>query len=253
MLHTGIVIFNKRMKESIYHLRIKVSSTLKAKPGQFINIKVSDDYVPLLRRPFSILNQKKGFIEILYKVIGEGTKKLSMKKKGDKLDFIGPVGNSYIDFFSAECDNSKNILLVAGGTGIASIHFFAQWLKNKKIKFKIFYGARNKKEVLHELCKDFDAFIATDDGSFGKKGFITQFIQSNNDTLIFCCGPKQMLKSIQNINAYKKFASFESYMGCANGVCLSCVIKVRTEDDFDYVRVCKEGTIFNLDNVIFDY
>ncbi|MCX8092915.1 MAG: dihydroorotate dehydrogenase electron transfer subunit [Candidatus Goldbacteria bacterium] len=250
MINNGKVIFNTKLNDTIYYLRIKVPISFKVQPGQFINIKVSDDYVPLLRRPFSVFNYEKGFIDILYKVIGDGTKKLSQKKKEDILDFIGPVGNSYVDFFSEDESKEKNIYLVAGGTGFASIHFFAKWLLNKKIKFKLFYGAKNKKEIFQRFCKNFDMVIATDDGSLGNKGMITSFIKGNRETIIFCCGPQSMLKTIQSIRAYKKFASFESYMGCANGVCLSCVIKIKNGKDFDYVRVCKEGTVFDLDDVI---
>ncbi|MCX7697985.1 MAG: dihydroorotate dehydrogenase electron transfer subunit [Candidatus Goldbacteria bacterium] len=250
MLNQGKVVFNRKLNNTIYYLRIKVPISFKAQPGQFINIKVSDDYVPLLRRPFSIFNHERGFIDILYKVVGNGTKKLSNKKREDILDFIGPVGNSYVDFFYEDEFKEKNIYLVAGGTGFASIHFFARWLLRKKIKFKLFYGAKNKKEIFQRFCKNFDVLIATDDGSCGKKGLITSFINGDKDTIIFCCGPQTMLKTIQSIKAYKKIASFESYMGCANGVCLSCVIKINKGKEFDYARVCKEGTVFDLDDVI---
>ncbi len=251
MLNTGKVFFNKKINEAIFHLRIKVSGSFSAMPGQFINIRVSDSYTPLLRRPFSIFDFRKGFLDIVYKVIGDGSKKLSEKKKGDKIDFIGPVGNTYIHFFTGEVKD-KNIYLVAGGTGFASIHFFAKWLASSKIKFKLFYGAKNKMEILPQFCKSFNTVIATDDGSCGKKGFITDFLkeESNDETVVFCCGPKPMMRVIQNIRAYKKFASFESYMGCANGVCLSCVIKIKKDNDFDYVRVCKEGTVFGLEEII---
>lgn len=254
MLNTGRLVFNKKINEAIFHLRIKVPGSFFALPGQFVNIRIDDrGWQPLLRRPFSIFDCKKSFFDIVYKIIGEGTKKLSEKKKGDKIDFIGPVGNSYTDFLSGQEAISKNIYLVGGGTGFASIHFFARWLTDKKIRFKLFYGAKNKKELLPADCRNFNGVVSTDDGSYGKKGLITDFLkkEKNKDTMIFCCGPKAMLQAIRDIKVYKKFASFESYIGCANGVCLSCVIKTRNDVDFDYVRVCKEGTVFNLDDVIF--
>lgn len=252
MLNTGNLIFNKKITEAIFHLRVKVSEHFSALPGQFVNIRVDDSgWQPLLRRPFSIFDFKEGFLDILYKVIGEGTKKLSEKKKDDKIDFIGPVGNTYIDFLPEEI-KGKKICLVAGGTGFASIHFFAKWLTKKKIKFSLFYGAKNKKEIVNKFINCFNAFIATDDGSYGKKGFVTDLLRKENcsEIVIFCCGPLQMLKTIQKIKSYKKFASFESYMGCANGVCLSCVIMKKYNDNFDYVRVCREGPVFNLDEII---
>lgn len=254
MLNIGELIFNKKINEAIFHLRIRVSDSFFALPGQFVNIRIDEiRSKPLLRRPFSIFDYKKGFLDIVYKVVGEGTKKLSEKKKGDKIDFIGPVGNSYVDFLSGKEAVSKNICLVGGGTGFASIHFFARWLTDKKIKFKLFYGAKNKKELILANYRNFNGVISTDDGSYGKKGLITDFLkkEKNKDMMIFCCGPKAMLQAIRDIKVYKKIASFESYMGCANGVCLSCVIKIKNDVDFDYVRVCTEGTVFDLNDVLF--
>jgi len=253
MENKGVVFFNKKISDTIYHLRIKVQKSFFALPGQFINIRVSDDFIPLLRRPFSIFDCKKGFVDVVYKVVGDGTKKLSEKKKGDTLYFLGPAGNSYIDFLSETNISDKKIFLVAGGTGFVSIRFFAKWLFLKKINFKLFYGATNKNELLTSFFKNYNAKISTDDGSAGSKGLITDFLkkETDKDTIIFACGPQGMLKSIQNLNAFKKFASFEAYMGCAIGVCLSCVIKIKNNDDFNYVRVCKEGTVFDLDDVIF--
>ncbi|HPD18207.1 MAG TPA: dihydroorotate dehydrogenase electron transfer subunit [Candidatus Goldiibacteriota bacterium] len=250
MLNTGRVIFNKRINDEIRHLRIAVSPRFSAMPGQFINIRVSDGYSPLLRRPFSVFDHKKGMVDVVYRIIGEGTKKLSEKIKGDKIDFIGPAGNSYIDFLP---DTDVPVCLVAGGTGFASIHFFAKWLDERKIKFRLFYGARNKKELIPDNFRNSGVFIFTDDGSYGKKGLVTDFLKKGKikNSVIFCCGPKAMIKAVSKIKAVKKFASFESYMGCAIGVCLSCVVKIKKDRDFDYLRACQDGTVFDLDKVIF--
>lgn len=253
MENTGFVIFNKNINNnSIYHLKLKVSSSIFAKPGQFINIKISDELIPFLRRPFSIFNFKKGSIELVYKVVGEGTKKLSEKKKNDKINFLGPLGNSYIDFFNEKILAKKKIYLIAGGTGFASIHFLADWLTAKKIKFKLFYGARDKNELLSNFCKKYDFFISTDDGSAGKKGLITDFLNKKIDksSILFACGPKAMLNSIKNIKTEKKFVSLEAYMGCGFGVCLSCVVSVKNNNNFEYKRVCVDGPIFEFKNII---
>jgi dihydroorotate dehydrogenase electron transfer subunit len=219
-------------------------------PGQFINIRISDGYTPLLRRPFSIFDYKKGMIDVVYKIIGEGTKKLSEKINGDKIDFIGPAGNSYVDFLP---EGDVSVCLVAGGTGFASIHFFAKWLDMRKIKFRLFYGAKNKKELIPTGFGNSGIFIFTDDGSYGKKGLVTDFLKKEEieNSVIFCCGPKAMIKAVSKIKARKKIASFESYMGCAIGVCLSCVVKIKKDDGFDYLRACQDGTIFDVDEVIF--
>lgn len=218
----------------------------QAKPGQFINVLVSDKHAPLLRRPFSIHNIKDSKIEILYEIVGKGTEILSRKKAGEKINIIGPLGNGF-DFSGLK----RQAIVVAGGMGIAPLIFLAKKLKSNKTI--VFIGAKNKRQI---LCEDelknigCEVKIATDDGSLGFKGLITKLLKRDLPKIkkrpltIFACGPKPMLKEIVSISKHYHIPaqlSLEEHMACGIGACFGCV--VLTKDG--YKRVCKEGPVFN--------
>lgn len=255
MIYDSTIKENKRIAENVYYLKLDINKNFIALPGQFINILVDENYEMFLRRPFSIYNFEKKTIEIVYKVIGKGTIRLSKIKIGTTLNILGPLGNSYIDFFSENNNFLKDILLIGGGTGIASLNFFCEWLSNKNKKFTLLYGVKSKKEIFFiKHFKKFNTIFFTEDGSYEKKGVVTDFIKKfiNNNSVIFACGPQPMLKVIQNLKLDNKvYASFESYMGCGFGVCLSCVIPIKEKRTIEYKRVCKEGPVFDLNKVIF--
>lgn len=251
------VVSNTQIGSDLWRLKLDAGKCIKAKPGQFINILVSESYKPLLRRPFSIYDAYGRYVEIVYKVIGDGTRMLAEKKKNDVLDFIGPLGNSYINFQSQIQNHKSQIILIGGGTGAASVFFLAKYLKSKKVKFNFIQGARCKDQLVAPLeFKKLGCAFATDDGSMGKKGFVSDVLKGilNDNAVIFTCGPKPMFRAIQSVSGAKKgvkvFASFEEYMGCGIGACVSCVIEIKSRDTSEYKRVCKDGTIFDLDEVI---
>jgi dihydroorotate dehydrogenase electron transfer subunit len=259
LIHDAVVVYNKKIGSGLYHMKLRADRALKCLPAQFINIRVSDTIQPLLRRPISIFDAAGRFVEVVYKVIGEGTTCLSRKKAGDRLDFIGPQGNSYLgtDEHSTIDIRYSNIILIGGGTGAASVHFLAQYLKKEKIKFKLIQGARCKEYLIYEKkFRELSAMFATEDGSCGTKGFVTDTLGTvlKDDSIIFACGPEPMIKAIKKTAAgfdnVKFFASFEAYMGCGIGACISCVIPVGTEDNFEYKRVCKDGTVFDVNDVV---
>lgn len=223
-----------------------------AKPGQFVNVKVSEGVVPLLRRPLSIhhVDSKKKTFKLLYEIIGPGTERLSTRKVGEKLSILGPLGSG----FRIEKDIA---ILVAGGMGIAPLGFLArEALKNKK-EVHIFIGAKTKELV---LCEDglklLGAYVtvATEDGSHGKKGLVTDILSSKLKTqnsklkTIYSCGPKAMLKEVASIakkNGIDCQVSMEAYMACGIGACLGCPIETR----MGLKMVCKDGPVFNAEEI----
>ena len=244
------VLSNKNIKNSYWHMRLdaKGISSL-CLPGQFISIKLGDNSQPLLRRPFSIHGVCLNSIEILYEVLGEGTRLLSGQKKGDVLDVIGPLGNGF------ELVKQQSII-VAGGMGVAPLAFLAQKLKVAPL---VIIGARAKDGILCE--KEFkklgcDVKIATDDGSAGFKGRVTDLLQdilrkTHNTKYItlYACGPKLMLREIARVCSGNKISgqlSLEAHMACGIGACLGCVVK--TSDGFK--RVCKDGPVFTSQEII---
>jgi len=268
--------YNKKIKVNYFHLVLRIPKIAKdSLPGQFFNIKVSDTCEPLLRRPLSIHRVKGTNIEFLYEVVGRATQILSQRRPGEYLDVIGPLGNGF-----NLTPNTYNLtpILVAGGIGVAPLLFLADKLaysverrayrKNKKFKLSakryplnalVLIGAKSTGQVLRK--KEFKALgcevkIATDDASEGFKGKVTELLKnilplaiSHKPLAIYACGPRPMLKEIIRIS--KKYniptqVSLEEHMACGIGACLGCVMN--TKEGFK--RVCKEGPVFNGDEII---
>jgi len=241
----------KKLSHSIYSLKFK-SNFLKVNslPGQFLNIKIDNTSPQILRRPFSISDIKKDEIEILFNVVGKGTAILSMKKEGDYIDVLGPLGNG----FKLNDDYEKYIIL-GGGIGIAPFPYLIRKLREKNIKFDVFFGYRNVNDIVK-----FNAFhyeVSTDDGSFGFKGNVIEMFLSRIDLYmdkkvkVFACGPNIMLKNLEKINQNYGFeveVSIESYMACGIGICQGCPVQSRNENK-NYL-VCKDGPCFNLTDII---
>jgi len=247
------ILYNKKIKGNYFHLVLQAPKiTKESLPGQFLNIKVNDAYEPLLRRPLSIHRVKGANIEFLYEVVGRATELLSHRKPGEYLDVIGPLGNG----FQLNAKHKTLNILVAGGMGVAPLMFLAEKLVKSKVTVLI--GAKTKGQILCDKnFKDLgcEVKIATDDGSRGFKGKITDLLKALPLTMdyklstICSCGPGPMLKEISRIS--KKYnipaqVSLEEHMACGIGACLGCV--VNTKEGFK--RVCKEGPVFNADEII---
>jgi len=232
----------------------------KAKPGQFVEVKVSSADDPLLRRPLGIHSVKGKSFDILCEIVGKGTELLSGKQPGGYLDIIGPLGNGFNLQLSCA---ARSAVIVAGGMGVAPLVFLAEKLreaKNSKSKMPIsvLIGARTKKQVLCE--KEFKALgcdvkIATDDGSAGFKGRVTGLLKYLlraailKPQAIYGCGPKPMLKELAVI--CKKYrvpaqVSLEAHMSCGFGACLGCAVQTTS----GFQRVCKEGPVFEAKEIM---
>ncbi len=232
----------------------------KSSPGQFLHIRCSTSNNPLLRRPLSIHEViDKKYVEILYKVVGKGTHWLSQRKKGEKLDCLGPLGNGF------KLKNTKTAILVAGGIGIVPLLFLAE--KLAKLPITIFLGAKTKDEI---LCADklkklgAEIHIATEDGSLGYKGLVSdlfkkkvssivparQYLAGGHrpSSIVYTCGPKGMLKEVALLSEKYKIpcqVSFEQFMGCGIGICNACVVKTKQ----GYKKVCKDGPVFDAEEI----
>ena len=229
----------------------------EAHPGQFVHLRCSDGIEPLLRRPFSFHRLNGGSFEILYKVIGQGTNLLAKKRKGDKIDILGPLGNGFDIQRTNEPTNQRTTILVAGGMGVAPLVALAEKLA-RRTKPTVLIGAKTKKEIL--CAKEFKKLgakvqLATDDGSLGYKGIVTDLLKkillSTIDyklSTIYACGPKPMLKEVVRIGQRLRistYGSLEQNMACGLGACLGCAVETKT----GYKRVCKDGPVFNLQEI----
>ncbi|MBU2540327.1 MAG: dihydroorotate dehydrogenase electron transfer subunit [Candidatus Omnitrophica bacterium] len=255
------ILFNKRIVDNFYKISIRAPKIAKAAlPGQFLNIKVNDTYQPLLRKPLGInrIRDKgnKTGLDILYKVVGEGTEALSHRQSGEYIDILGPLGNGFSLDFTADRLKEDEIFLVAGGIGIAPLLFLAERiLENSSCqKLIVLIGAKTKSHILcQKEFKDLgcNVLVATDDGSCGFRGNVTDLFRKtlgSERATVYICGPRPMLKETARIGARRAFSCFgllEEYMACGTGACFGCVVATTG----GYKRVCKEGPVFDLKSI----
>lgn len=217
--------------------------------GQFLEVRVTDEIEPLLRRPISIYNIDENIVEFVFQVKGKGTTILSSKELGDSIDVLGPLGQGFFKF-----EGKKNIAIIGGGIGIFPLHELAKRAKNE-CNINMYLGFRNKEFVVLEeeyKSKANKFVLTTDDGSYGNKGFAIDFlkqdIENENIDGIFACGPLPMLKAVQELAKHTNTPcqiSLEERMGCGIGVCLGCAVEVNAGDEIVYTHVCKAGPVFD--------
>ena len=257
------VVFNRRTdtKGCYYSLMVEgFRATGKVSPGQFVHLKPGPGLDPYFRRAFSIAgwDRERGRLEIIYKIVGRGTALMAELTRGDRVDLIGPLGNSF------SRPGKKTItVLVAGGVGLPPLLFMAQTLVDTgfpRDKIYFFYGGRTRHDLvrLSDLRRlGLKLITSTDDGSYGFSGFITDALASRlpdfdrQKTFIIGCGPEPMLAALQNLALEQGLVgelSLEAPMPCGVGVCLGCV-KPRREEPRRYVRVCHDGPVFRIGEV----
>ena len=245
------VIEKRLLADGVYTLVLDAPNVAKkARPGQFIHIKVPKDKSRILRRPISISDAdcEGGSVEIIFQLVGEGTRLLSAVKAGNYLDILGPLGNGF-----TVSRNVSRLFLVGGGCGVAPIKFAAS--KFDHVQRTCFIGFKRGDDIyeLPKFQKNSDRLlIATEDGSIGHKGLVTEILEGelkrNLPDLILACGPVPMLKVIQQLAGQYGVScqlSLEQRMGCGIGACMTCVCAVHgDEGDYTYKRVCRDGPVF---------
>ncbi|WP_160677869.1 dihydroorotate dehydrogenase electron transfer subunit [Clostridium sp. C8-1-8] len=228
---------NVNLCGNIFKLSIQCDDSITA--GQFYMLKPRR---ALLGRPISICEKSDGIISFLYAVVGSGTEEFRDLEKDDYIEVIGPLGNGF-----DEKKEYGRVALVAGGIGIAPMLQLAKVIKengNSKT-LDLFAGFRDETYLLEEL-QDFthNISIATDKGTFGHKGFVTDIIDYTKYDTILCCGPEVMMKKVidkAKENEIAIYASMEKHMACGVGACLVCTCKTKEGNK----RTCKDGPVFN--------
>ncbi|MCD8040316.1 MAG: dihydroorotate dehydrogenase electron transfer subunit [Clostridia bacterium] len=241
---------NIAIAQNIYAITLTLSKDAgKITGGQFANISVGQGKF-LLKRPLGICKVNGSDITLCYQLKGEGTRTLSQAKCGDGLDILLPLGNGFII-----PQGVKNVAVIGGGVGIFPLISVING--HPDINFYSFIGFRNKDAVclLDEFKKSKSLTITTDDGSFGQKGnAVSAYMAGAKDVpadLIIACGPPVMLRVLKeqltkNNITTPCLVSLEERMGCGVGACLVCVCK---KADGSNARVCKDGPVFNINEV----
>ncbi len=234
-----------------------------ARPGQFIHVRIPLLRDRILRRPFSICDADPdaGTITVVYKIVGEGTEVLSSLRSGETCQVLGPQGNGY----TMPQPGAKYFpILIAGGYGSASTFFLA---KRLPVKGVFLTGARTSADLLltqEYIQAGFDVRIATNDGSMGHQGVVTDLLPhalrddaGSLTPLIYACGPGPMLTALGKLAltlGLECELSLDQHMGCGVGACFACVVKVNDKNSpegWRYSRSCKEGPVYNAREVYF--
>ncbi len=228
-----------------------------ARPGQFIMIRLCgyEGHDPLLRRPFSIhaADPDKGTVDILYRVVGRGTRQMSGLAPGMALKVLGPLGRGF------SLHEERTPVLVGGGLGVAPLLFLARHLKGQG--GSVILGAVTSRQLLRLDAFEntgLDLLVATEDGSAGVRGLVTGVLDNllkdigshhARPAAVYSCGPMPMLKAVAGVcmeYAIECQVSIEAVMACGLGLCLGCAVKARHDG---YVHVCREGPVFYSDQI----
>jgi dihydroorotate dehydrogenase electron transfer subunit len=245
------VIANKAIMPGVYLIRLDCPDiTSRARPGQFVMVRCGEGAEYQLRRPLSIHQTDGDKLSLLFNVVGRGTRWLSECQAGEKLDLLGPLGNGYEIY-----PDSRNLLLAAGGIGIAPLVFLAgEAVKNGK-EVTLLLGAPTAGQLYPSklLPAGVRLATATEDGSGGEKGMITDLLPdfAGGADQVFACGPLPMYKTMARIPQLKDKpvqVSLEVRMGCGLGICYGCTVKTIN----GLRQACKHGPIFKLNEVLWD-
>ncbi|MBI4743266.1 MAG: dihydroorotate dehydrogenase electron transfer subunit [Actinobacteria bacterium] len=252
------VIASKKITKDIYSIKIlSPEISENAVPGQFVHLKCGEDKSFILRRPFSIHRVDGKTFELLFEVVGKGTRWLSEAKSHLTLDILGPIGRGF-----SIGDNLKSVMFVVGGMGVAPLVFLSDQLIKRKVKLYVAIGATTKDRLLYfmDLKRiSYKIFVSTDDGTCGQKGFVTDLLNNALNTVkpeqIYACGPRAVLRKTAEISKELKIpceVSMVERMACGIGACLGCACKTKgkTNGDFEYKRVCVDGPVFDAEEVV---
>ncbi len=239
------VIGQEKLASDVYSMWLDAGDMARAsRPGQFICL-YSKDQAHLLPRPISIceVDEKRGALRIVYRVVGYGTEEFSRAKAGERIKITGPLGNGYTL-------KKEDAILVAGGIGIPPMLELAKRLDAKKT---IVLGYRDERFLDEEFAPYGKVVLATEDGSAGTKGNVLDAIKARgvSGSVIYACGPIPMLRALKAYameNGMEAQISLEEKMACGIGACLACVCESTETDGHSLVRnkrICKDGPVFD--------
>lgn len=236
------VIQNTALTQNVYKMKLQGDVTDITKPGQFINIKIDGLY---LRRPVSVCDRDENTVTVIYKVVGKGTQKMCETEAGGEFSVLTGLGNGYDTSVSGDTP-----LLLGGGVGVPPLYMLAKKLVSENKKVFVVLGFNTKDEVFYEdEFKNLgcEVTVVTADGSYGKKGFVTDAMPENY-SYFYTCGPEPMLKAVYKTSVTGGQMSFEERMGCGFGACMGCSCKTLT----GYKRICKDGPVMLKEEIMWE-
>jgi len=259
-----IILSNQEVSPAYFRMRILTPGfAAAARAGQFVMLRPELALPTMLRRPFGIFRvgclpaeceglPPREYMEILYKVVGEGTRILSELHQGDRVELLGPLGNGF-DLGAP----AKEKLLVGGGIGLVPLFMLGEALLAQGSRVRLLMGGRTRDDIL--ALTEFErsgveTYVSTDDGSLGEAGLVTKVLERKlrkyPDAEVFACGPLPMLRAVADLCASLQASlqvSLEAHMACGVGACLGCVVKGvgHSEATPRYLCTCKAGPVFD--------
>ena len=234
------VLKNEQLTDTVYRMVLSGDTSALTAPGQFVNLTVEGCY---LRRPISVYDWDDKTVTIIYKVVGEGTEKMSKWPEGYECDVLVGLGNGF--------DTSRSgdkPLLIGGGVGVPPLYGLCKRLVAEGKKPTVILGFNEEKEIFcfDEFSAVADTVITTVDGSVGVKGFVTDAMKDIEYTYFYTCGPMPMFKAIEKTAVGSGEYSFEERMGCGFGACMGCSCKTK----YGNKRICKDGPVLQREEII---
>ena len=235
---------NVLIAENTYEMELLGDTSEIVRPGQFVNIKLDGFF---LRRPISVCDTEEGRMTLIYKAVGEGTELMTKLAPGTRLNILTGLGNGFDLSLSGD-----HPVLVGGGAGIPPMYSLCKALISvlSPENIKVVLGFNTEEEIFY--LREFqdlgvDVRVATADGSYGTKGFVTDVLKDLDYTFFYTCGPMPMFRAIEAIAKTSGQYSFEERMGCGFGACMGCSMMMA---DGSYKRVCKEGPVFRREEIL---
>ncbi|MBQ7373909.1 MAG: dihydroorotate dehydrogenase electron transfer subunit [Clostridia bacterium] len=232
----------RQLTETVFEMKLR-GDVSGIKCGQFVNLLLDGLY---LRRPISVCDVVGDELTLVYKVVGKGTQKMSQMQVGEKIDILTQLGNGYDLSLSGD-----RPLLIGGGVGVPPMFLCAKRLIDGGKSVTVVLGFNNKEEVFYEdEFKKLGAkvIVATVDGSYGVKGFVTDAMKDLDYSYFYTCGPEPMLKAVYNASKTSGQFSFEERMGCGFGACMGCSCKTL----YGNKRICKDGPVLLKEEIIWE-
>ena len=237
------ILSNEKIAKDVYKMVLDGDTSAITAPGQFVNIKLEGLY---LRRPISVCDYDKDTLTLIYKVVGEGTRRMAEMEAGVLLDTLTGLGNGYDTKKSGDAP-----LLIGGGVGVPPMYNLARKLIAEGKAVSVILGFNSKDDVFYE--EEFKAlgaavYVATADGSYGTHGFVTDVMAGLDYSYFYTCGPEPMFRALDKIAKTSGQYSFEERMGCGFGACMGCSCKTLTGNK----RICKEGPVMEREEIIWN-
>ena len=237
------IVENLPLTATVYRMRLRGDTSAITASGQFVNVLLEGKF---LRRPISVCDVEGDLLTLIYKVVGGGTEQMSRMSVGTRLDLLTGLGNGY-DLETA----GTRPLLLGGGVGVPPLYMLAKKLIARGARVSVVLGFNKKDEIFYEeefRALGAEVYVATADGSYGTRGFVTDVMKELDYTYFYTCGPEPMLRAVCTASTCEGQLSFEERMGCGFGACMGCSCKTL----YGNKRICVDGPVLEREEIIWE-